>query len=355
MGRYRKYFKILLIISSVFLVLSVSGAVIVRRPPEETKVRVPLVNWEHTGKFDYLAYLKPSYLFGPEPQPVPPAPPPTPPLSDIKYPATMVDRFKFNFAYRLTSEPLAVNITQQIAVNAIIMNDDGKSVAVSLLPAQTAKGGVANVTFELPISDNISGRDINIDILVYPVIETKDGPVFESFHQTLPILLKDGIYEIAREGLTHNETGYYGVLSFLQEGKLNYSVFLKDKTAIAGPAPSPVLEPPGTPASLSGMKYPVAMVDRFKFNFAYRLTAEPPAGNIVQQIAVNITGKNIDGKPVNISMPTTARGRVANVTFELPISNNILGGDIDIDIIVYPGIETKDGPVFELFGHMLTI
>jgi len=72
-----KWMKRAATISAVIFIISLVGMLVGSTLPTEVEQEVSLLSYEHTGRFDYLVYLKPSYLFGPEPQEEP-EPPPNP-------------------------------------------------------------------------------------------------------------------------------------------------------------------------------------------------------------------------------------------------------------------------------------
>ena len=90
-----KVSKWFVIISLAVFVVSVPWLLVSYNLPDEVEQKATLVEYEHQGRFDYLVYLKPSYLFGPPPQE---------PLPNQKYPAELVDTIDFF----LPSDPLQI-------------------------------------------------------------------------------------------------------------------------------------------------------------------------------------------------------------------------------------------------------
>ncbi len=123
----------LLILSLVLLIASLFGVIKAFTLPTETKTEAPvtLLDYQHEGKFDYLVYLKPSYLFGSEPQ-EPPLP------SNLKYPTEMIDRFNLTFTYRLVPDKPAARISAEVEVRAIVKSPGAAQKEIILVPKSDA-------------------------------------------------------------------------------------------------------------------------------------------------------------------------------------------------------------------------
>ena len=75
MDRFSAVGKYLLIASTVLLLVSLFVVFTTGGLPNEIEQEISLLNYEHQGRFDYLAHQKASYLFGDIPlEPAPEAP-----------------------------------------------------------------------------------------------------------------------------------------------------------------------------------------------------------------------------------------------------------------------------------------
>ncbi len=379
--------RYLLIASSILLLVSALGAYTVFRLPTELKVRTPLVNYEHSGKFDYLVYLKPSYLFGPEPQEPPPPPlppPPPPPLSNLKYPSEIIDRFNFTFAYHFTPEQPVKKVTSKVVVTATMKDAEGKPVETILVPESSA-GGEFTIEFGLPITkDILDGKltDIAVNVYVYPTIEIEKTVIFESFTQKLPIRRQGPIFEVDRASLGHSEPGYLGEIAYRQEGKLDCSVLLKSNSpfgevALRPPSPTPPPPPPlpsppppPPPKTIGpGEVIFAKLVDRIDATFEYKFKSSKPVKELNEEITITAVIENpkVWSKSIVLVPPTKKKG---NFSVSFPIDINELSKTLEtirsetgvsaesykftIQADVHVVCQTDFGPIDEVFSQTLS-
>ena len=85
--------------TAIVLLALIAGSAAAFSTPREVAEEYTQLSYQHEGTFDYIAYIKPSYLFGPEPQEPPPLPEPTPPLPNPKYFTVLIDSFDMQFSY----------------------------------------------------------------------------------------------------------------------------------------------------------------------------------------------------------------------------------------------------------------
>jgi hypothetical protein len=292
---------------SILLVLSFLGtAAAAFLIPGQRTVSTAQVKYEQTGQFDYIASLKPSYLFGPEPSPSPtPAPTPTPtPLSNLKYPVADVERFNFNFSYEMTSEQDLKKVTEYVEVFSNGTNSDSKKFDTVIMPKSKASGPFT-VNFELIPDTQYSGGDITLTINVYPAMETGQGLIaFESYTQTLKINLKKSIWEVERAGLQQTTAGNLGEILYKQSGKLDYTVKLKSTSAYGGitldipsiPSPIPTPTPTAPEPRIVGPGTVLfsKLVDQLDFSFKYKFVADQPVSNLKEELSIVATLENPD-------------------------------------------------------------
>ena len=153
-----------LVVSSVLLIVCLLGVFAGFSTPLQVTAKVPLVKYQQTGKFDYVALLKPSYLFGPEPEK------PPPPLTNPKYPVESTKLFQFTFGYAVTADDGAVEVTERVETMATGTDRDGKPMTMSLGANSTQAGPAFSVPFEFTPPPEMMGRDVTISVTVVPTI-----------------------------------------------------------------------------------------------------------------------------------------------------------------------------------------
>jgi hypothetical protein len=326
--------KWLVVISLALFVTSLPWLFVARALPAGVEQETALLNYEHKGRFDYLAYLKPSYLFGPEPE-KPPSPPqtptPPPPLSNLKYPYEAVDRFKFSFSYNFVPEQPVKGITEEVEVTATGINADKKQTTLTLYPKSTAKGGFT-ADFDLIINDEISGGDITVNIYVSSSVEIKNGTIFESFIQPVNIRSKKPVWEVDRASLSRSETGYLGVLSYEQKGKVDFSVVMKADSPLGEvtlkpppvPPPPPIPTPTPTPAPPlktleRGQTVFTKLVDSMDVTFNYSFMSDKPASTVTTDVEITAVLEATKLWSKKFPILYTNKGRDFSVTFPLDL------------------------------------
>jgi hypothetical protein len=321
----------LIAISFILLIVSILGVCKAYNLPTEIDVaeEVTLVDYQHQGKFDYAAYLKPSYLYGPEPE----APPPLPP-EVMKYPNGIIDRFNLSFSHRLVPDRPVDRITGEVEVRATVRNPGVSDKQEVILVPRTVRAGDFTVQFTLDISDNvtddlitigdnITGNEIIITAYVYTTAETDDGPVFESFTQSLPMQVKGPIVEV--EGnLQHTTSGHIRELNYAQYGVFDYEVCLKPDS----PFGSIVLKPPPEivpePAPLKVVENEPTIMSRLvegmDISFFYHLESSQPINKMNEEVTVEAILENPErwSKTIKLVPPTSESGDFT-VTFPLDL------------------------------------
>jgi hypothetical protein len=290
-----KYLRLELIILAILAVVSLGGLLLAGAQPAMIESKTTRLSYEHSAKFDYLAYLNPSYLLGPEPTP-PASPAATPaaiPQSALKYPADMLERFNFTFDYQFESQQPLENFRQRISASASAQDADKKALNIVLLPVQTLEGPASQAKFYLA-PDNLTG-DITLNIMVEPVIQTPQGPLFESFNQVVTLKREGPMYAIKREELTKSQNGRLGNLLYQQQGDLDFTALLKTTSALGGievsPPPLPVVTPtPLLPPVFKVLKPGDAiytkLLNRIEASLQYQLKGAQSIRNLDEEVTV---------------------------------------------------------------------
>ena len=321
----------LLVVIFVLLAVSLFGVFQVYRLPAEKSVteEVSLLDYEHQGEFDYIVSLKPSHLFGPEPQETPAGP------DVFKYPAAMIDRFNLTFSYRFVPDEPVAPVTGQVEVRATVRSPGSSGGGEIILVPETPKTGDFTVSFLLDISDNVtediitigdnvSGSEIIITAYVYTVIGTESGPVFESFTQSLPLRANGPLIEVDGD-LAYAITGSLGGLNYQQQGGYDYEVLLRSDS----PFGAIVLNPPAAVPS-STAPPPTAgpediillnLIDSANITFSYHLDSTQPLKSQAETVVVEaiLSSPASWSKTVVLVPPNNKTGNFT-ITFPLDLA-----------------------------------
>jgi hypothetical protein len=282
---------LILIVSAVLLLVSLIGVITTSALPTEVKQETALLNYEHKGSFDYLVRLKPSYLFGPEPE-KPPPPPPQP--SNPKYPAEIIDKFLMTFSYRFVPDMPVTRTYETVEVKAIVKSPGVEDKELVLLPKLPEKEAFTT-SFTLGMSEVPSGSDVTITAYVYTTVETDAGPIFEAFTQSLAMRSNGPLLEVDKD-LSRVEPGYIGGLSYEQQGEFDYQVQLKSDSPFGAitlkppsvtPPPAPPPPPPPPLKTLErGQTVFTRLVDSMDVTFNYSFISDKPVSAVTTDVEI---------------------------------------------------------------------
>jgi hypothetical protein len=372
-----------LIIPVCLTVICLAVMLIAVSQPQQIKARTTLVSWEHSGTFDYSAYLKPSYLFGSKALETPtPEPAPTPgitrtQLSPMKYPAESVAGFHFTLNYIFNSSQALQSISSTCRVTAQGTDVEGKNQEIELLALTPSEGPKFTFDFDLPMSEKLSKGNVTIYALVYPVVNLTSGPLYESFLQQFTIRRESGMLVIDREpGSTVN--GYLGSLSYSQTSLVSYQVLLKGSQGNMNiTAVPPSAEPPTLPAPTPvvqkltrvGPAGPIfiKLLDRIDASFKYDLASSKPITNLTKTagIEAELKAGNVWSKIVMLVPPTPAEA-IIPFTIDYPALSKMIDTireetgassenySIAIRAVVKVSGQTPNGDILDTFTQTLT-
>ncbi len=361
------------IISVVIFIIALVGLLAGSTLPTQLKQQVSLLSYEHDGRFDYLAYLKPSYLFGPEPQ----APPETPPSN--QYPTAIIDStIDMSFQYQ-TSTPLFQEIQQGVKVEAILQNGDIWQKTLELVPV-TPETGNFKVEFKLDL-DKINELFDTIDQETGIKTSTRQvtlvatvglGGHLESttFQQSLPITLSNTVLEIGGELVktVPDASGQIGA-----EGTFDYTIYLEknsiyDTHTLKPPATTPYV-PPAQKTLGPDAVIPYQLIDRMDASYYYSFRSSRPVTGLAEEMTITATIADPDlwSKSL-ILVPSTRETGDFKVDFLVDLAslnellNNIrtetgTAGDtynLVIEADVHVTAQTDYGPIDEVFTQTLT-
>ena len=301
-GTTRQIAMLRLIVCLVLLVFSLIGMIGAFRLPAQIKQQTVLVKYQQQGTFDYLAYLKPSYIYGPVPQ-TPPAP--------SKYPSALVDSIDFTFSYT----PAAAG-AENVWVDEVLENPGVWQKSLRL--ATTSGSGAITLPFTLDLDQvqslfsnieqtiSIAATQRNLSIDVY--VQTESGV----YRQSLPIAIVSGLIEIDNSNLQQKgDTG---------TGTLEYTV--KPKTTISVSA-------------TSNPQYPASIADRIDLTYSYSGLGKGASSSF--RIEAVLENPGIWQKTVSLINNTSETGD-ASVGFTLDLySLNQQFAAIERELNITPG------------------
>jgi len=262
----------LVIVSGVLLLATIPGLAVAYRLPTVVKQETVLLGYEQEGRFDYLIHLKPSYLFGPPPQPTP---------SDPLYPAKIVSTIDFNFRYKPVDQK-----TQVAKVDLVLENPEIWQKTLELVPATNISGD-SSLTFSLNIDElQKIFEDIELQIEIGGnrnlTINCSVTAPQETFIQSLPIWLTDTLIEVGYD-LKHAQDCGSGVL--------DYTVNLRENliTSATTMKPPPVPEVVVTATLKPGDVVLTQLIDSMDATFYYQFQSDWPVRNITTETSITAT------------------------------------------------------------------
>ncbi len=304
--------QILILPVTVILVLALGSGAFAFTQPEEIEKKVPVVKYEHKGKFDYTTRQRVSYVFGDLTLEEALAPPaveedtfgPAPPQGTPKYPIAYIQRFDMSFRYQLlTNKPADTSIDIEVKE---LFQADNQPRQIDLVP-RTTKDKMDDITisFSPSLLDLFEYPPVTIQATVYSVIKAVDSaPVFESFSQSL-VIQSNGPYLEVNKNLKTSSRASFGDLIYEQIGTFDYSVVLSGSppfgdVTLTPPQPAPPALPPtpAPPPPLSARVFKsdetifFDLFDSLDMTFSYNLEAERPVRQLEEEVEINAVLEN---------------------------------------------------------------
>ena len=381
----------LLIVSTVLLIVSLVGVITTSALPKEVEQETSLLDYEHQGRFSYLAYQKASYLFDdilPEISPETEESPETPEITEIpksppsapKYPVEIIDRFAMTFTYQLVpdQDELVTRISEEVEVRVVLNKPDEEPEEVVLVP-NTTQTGPFTVSFSLDASELALSPATTITATVYATMETATGPIFESFTQSLTIKSKGPLLEV-EENLGSTQRASFGELSYEQIGEFDYSVRMKADSPWGGitigpppvipPPPQPPPQPPPLSSKTLGPEDTIFLnlLDRMDVTFYYKLASDRPLRQVATDVEITAVLEGAELWSKTFPLLQAEKNGNFNVSFPLDLfhylelleiirketgaSAESYGLSITAD--VHTTAETDFGPIHEVFSQTLS-
>jgi hypothetical protein len=360
-------------ISAALFIIALIGLLAGSMLPTQFEQEVSLVSYDHNGRFDYLVYLKPSYLFGPEPQEAPEAPP------SSHYPIAIIDNPVYmSFRYQ-TDTPLFQEIQQGVKVEAILQNGDIWQKALELVPV-TAETGSFKVEFELDL-DDINDLFDTIDeetgiqtssreVTLVATVGLGEHLESTSFEQRLPLRLSKTVLEIGGELV---KTVVNDSDEAEAQGSFDYTIYLEDNalydtTTITSPPATPYT-PPEQKTLGVGPVIPYELVERMDTSYYYQFHSSRPVTDLAEEVTITATLEAPDlWSKSFVLVPSTREKGNFKVDFPVDIVylnellNNIrtetgTSGEaysLVIEAFVQVTAQTDFGPIDEVFTQTLS-
>lgn len=310
-----------IIVLSILLIASIVGGFIGFRLPMEVEKNFTVLNYEHKGRFDYVAYQKATYTHGDLPLELSPEIPESP-AAIPKYPADMINGIEMTFSYRFVPDKPAIRISERVEMKASF-GTGAQRQEVVLVPEETMAGDFI-IKFPLDVYAVTSNSTTDINANVYTTVKTDTVPIFESFSQSLKIQKKGPYLEVSQE-LTNTKRASFGEFSYEQIGEFDYSIQLKPDSPFGamtlGP---PESAPPQSPATRSdktlgtGDVIYLQLFEGMEVTFNYNFVSDKPVVSIDGEVEVNAILENpgVWRKTFPLVQPTKSSDNIS-VSFPL--------------------------------------
>ncbi|HEX74063.1 MAG TPA: DUF5305 domain-containing protein [Dehalococcoidia bacterium] len=321
--------RLFLILSSILLLISIFGVYKAFSLPSKIEAHTTLLSYENEGSFDYLVYLKPSYLFGPEPQ----EPPPNP-----KYPAEIVDGIDMSFTYKGATET-----SQPVEVKAVLENPSIWQKESTLVP-ETTRTGYFTVHFPLDIDEinelfDTIEEEIQITSSSRPVtIVASVGSGSEAFTQSLPVKLGNTIIEVD-SNLSCTQSG--------ATGEFDYLIHLKENSLFDTARLEPPVVTPASPKTAGpGEVIFSNLIDRMDATFYYDFKCDQPVTGLTEEVTITAILENPEvWSKIFVLVPHTTKSGNFSLSFPL---------DIDYFTEMFETIRSETGVPAESYNLTIT-
>ena len=368
-----KWTRRVAIVSAVILIISLIGLLAGSALPVQVEQEVSQLSYMHSGRFDYLVYLKPSYLFGPEPE-EPPEPPP-----NVQYPVALLED-EIDMIFRFdTNSTLLQSVKQGVKIVAILQSGDLWQKELELVPV-TDKTGNFKVEFELDL-DEINELFDTIDeetgvatrtrqITIVATVGLGEGLESENLTQSLPITLSPTVLEIGGELVKVVQDDPGGITA---RGTFDYTIYLEEnslyKTDTLKPPEYTPYVAPETKTLGVGPVILYELVDRMDTSYYYDFRTPRPVSEITEEITITATIENPDiWSKTFVLVPSTRETGNFRVDFPVDVAylNELLttirtetatsgeAYNLIIEAFVHVTAQTEFGPIDEVFTQTLS-
>ena len=256
-------------VSVIVLIISLVGMIMAYTSPATIDHETSLLDYQHEGRFDYTAYLKPSHLFGPSSDRL---------ATSYYYPVALVDTIDFTFSY----EPLVPN-TSEVWVSAVLENPGIWSKEIELVPKSSYSGDVS-IQFSLDIAEidgifdtiqqetgiTSSSRSLSIEAYV------RTGE--DDLNHSLPIKISSTLIEINSALSNRFPTG---TTEFAYVVNLAPNSLFDTTTLTSPPSPATIT----TTISPGDVIIP-KLVDKMSLSYYYRFETSEPVDSLTTGVTI---------------------------------------------------------------------
>ena len=316
-------------LAGALLVASIVGLGYPAAPPTG---EVPTAKYEHTGRFNYTVYQKPSILYGDvilteeeEAEDVP-----------MVFFRDIVTEVSLCFSYNFSCSQVLSSVTNEVMVSIIAQNPEVWQKEMTQLE-ETHEGTDFSVDFPLDLSNldsivdaieneiGIVGRERQFIVraVVTTTAQTALGQLIaDEFSYELPAILTAEKLELEGE-LADSKEGYREGTRYEARGRFDYEVSLKPnelyETTVLSSDGLPGAEPPAPTQTLGpGLVYFPKIVDNIEASFSYRFLCDRPISGQSQEVEITATiGNPGQWSKSLVVMPET--NKVGSFTIIFPI------------------------------------
>ncbi|MDD5082168.1 MAG: hypothetical protein PHU08_02220, partial [Dehalococcoidales bacterium] len=292
----------------VLVLLLVSSLVGVRRAYSASEIiedKVPVMSYNHTGKFDYLVYVYPSSLTGTSS-----IANPTDALvqrTSSLYFTRIIDSIEVIFDYNFVPDQSVDQVATQVDFVATvtgpnkwqktipITNVAGGSRVAATFPLELDKYGDLVNTIERELGYVQRDTDIqnSYDILIEAIVKVRANTGFETINDTLvqPMKIKVGYSTLTWDDQPYfSQRGYVNGFGYKQQGGFAYTIKLKPNSLYSGESiSSRIYRPPTLVTQLPGEVILPRLTDVMKANYFYQFRCDKPVSNLKEELSVTAT------------------------------------------------------------------
>jgi hypothetical protein len=347
----KKYF---LIASIVLIVLSLACFLTLILIPTRIRQETTLVSYEQTSNFSYLIYLKPSYIYGPDPQTPPP---------NSQYPLSGVGSIDFSYSFSLVAPG-----PSSAYIEAVLENPGIWQKKINLAPDTSAAG-------DLTLSFSLDPNRMNS---LFDAIEKETGITAsqrvmtlnahitaggDSLVQSLPVTLDNNLVEISGN---LNQSMAIGIGKF--KYVVNRSQGVPDEYSYeinTAPAPASVV----SPAAILGPGQTAftRLIDKMNVTFSYQFLSDQAVNDLNTEVNINAVIEDPGVWSRKFPLLQTSKSGNFSLTFPVDLATYIAllqsiydetgvssnSYNISISAVLHTTGETKFGKIDEVFSPSL--
>jgi len=289
-----------LVAVSFLLIAAVFGVWKAFSLPSRTEQPIAVANYQHSGGFDYLVYLKPNSLYGP----LQPKEEETEDETSPVFFRNIIDETRLAFSYDFSCSQSLSSVTNKVVVSIIAENPGMWQKEITILE-ETHEGPEFRVDFPLDLEsvesvvDDIE-KEIGVSTYqnqfiiratVHTTAETDAGQTIEDdfSHEITAI---DQAYTLQFQGnFERSDTGSKGEVGYTEQGWFDYEIYLKPnmlyEADVLRSDTIPAAEPSSPSQTLGpGLVYFPNIVDSIEASFSYQFLSDKPATNLVEVVEV---------------------------------------------------------------------